>query len=117
MECVEEERIRNKRKITKQTKKSNIFSYVSPIFVCFVFSLLPPIWQPAAAPRQEAERININTASAEELMRIPGIGPALAARIVEYRSKHGRFKRPQEVIIVRGMSAKRYRQIAHLIRI
>jgi competence ComEA-like helix-hairpin-helix protein len=88
------------------------------IFVCSVFSLLqPPILQIAAAPRQEAERININTASAEEFMRIPGIGPALAARMVEYRRKHGRFKRPQEIIIVRGMSAKRYRQIAHLIRI
>jgi competence ComEA-like helix-hairpin-helix protein len=87
------------------------------IFVCFIFSLQPPTRQTAAAPRQEAERININTASAEEFMRIPGIGPALAARMVEYRRKHGRFKRPQEIIIVRGMSAKRYRQIAHLIRI
>jgi competence ComEA-like helix-hairpin-helix protein len=88
------------------------------IFVCSVFSLLQsPILQTAAAPRQEAERININTASAEEFMRIPGIGPALAARMVEYRRKHGWFKRPQEIIIVRGMSAKRYRQIAHLIRI
>jgi competence ComEA-like helix-hairpin-helix protein len=117
MACVEEERIRNKRKITKQTKKSKILSFVSSIFVCFVFSLQPPILQTAAAPRQEAERININTASAEEFMRIPGIGPALAARIVEFRRKHGRFKRPQEIIIVRGMSAKRYRQIVHLIRI
>jgi competence ComEA-like helix-hairpin-helix protein len=87
------------------------------ISVCFVFSLQPPILQAAAAPRQETERININSASAEDFMRIPGIGPALAARIVEYRRKHGRFKRPQEIIIVRGMSAKRYRQIAHLIRI
>jgi competence ComEA-like helix-hairpin-helix protein len=88
------------------------------LFVCFVFSLLQsPKLQTSAAPRQEAERININTASAEEFMRLPGIGPALAARMVEYRRKHGRFKRPQEIIIVRGMSAKRYRQIAHLIRI
>ena len=50
-------------------------------------------------------------------MRLPGIGPTLAARIVEHRSKHGLFKRPQEIIIVRGMSARRYRQIAHLIHI
>lgn len=62
------------------------------------------------------ERININTASTEELERLPGIGPALASRIVEHRRKHGYFRRPQDIIIVRGMSAKLYRRIAHLIR-
>jgi competence ComEA-like helix-hairpin-helix protein len=70
----------------------------------------------AGAPAQNDERININTASAEELERLPGIGPALASRIVEHRRKHGRFKRPQDIVIVRGMSAKLYRRIARLIR-
>ncbi|MGE0128574.1 MAG: ComEA family DNA-binding protein [Blastocatellales bacterium] len=65
---------------------------------------------------QSEDRININVASALELERLPGIGPALASRIVEHRRKHGPFKRPQDVIIVRGMSAKLYRRIAHLIR-
>ncbi len=70
----------------------------------------------SVAVAQGEERININTASAEELERLPGIGPALASRIVEHRRKHGRFKRPQDIIIVRGVSAKLYRRIAHLIR-
>jgi competence protein ComEA len=48
---------------------------------------------------------------------LPGIGPELAKRIVEFRRKHGPFKRPQDIIVVRGMSANRYRQISHLIRI
>ena len=60
-------------------------------------------------------RININTASAAELQRLPSIGPALAARIIEYRRKHGPFKRAQDLIIVRGFSAGRFRRIAHLI--
>jgi competence ComEA-like helix-hairpin-helix protein len=57
------------------------------------------------APSQNDERININTATAEELERLPGIGPTLASRIIEHRRKHGRFKHPQDIIIVRGMSA------------
>jgi competence protein ComEA len=64
---------------------------------------------------QGAERININTASAEELERLPDIGPVLAGRIIEHRRKHGPFKRPQDIVVVRGLSAKLYRRIAHLI--
>lgn len=71
----------------------------------------------SAPPSQSEARININTAGSTDLTRLPGIGPALAARIIEHRRKHGSFKRPQEIIVVRGMSAKRYRQLAHLIRI
>ncbi len=67
-------------------------------------------------PVRAQERININTAPVEELMQLPGIGPTLAARIVEHRRKHGPFKRPQDIIIVHRMSAKLYRQLAPLLR-
>ncbi len=69
------------------------------------------------APQASDQRVNINTATLEELQRLPAIGPVIAGRIVEHRSKHGPFRRPQDVIIVRGFSAKRYRQIAHLIKV
>lgn len=65
---------------------------------------------------QTEERININTASIEELKRLPGVGQKLAERVIAHRAKHGAFKRPQDIVIVRGFSAKRYRQLAHLIR-
>ncbi len=61
--------------------------------------------------------VNLNTATVAELQGLPGIGPALAERIVAHRERHGRFKRPQDVVIVRGMSAKRYRRIAARVRI
>lgn len=63
------------------------------------------------------ERIDLNKATVEELQRLPSIGPVLARRIVEHREKHGPFKRPQDVIAIRGVSAKRYRQIAHLLMV
>ncbi len=91
------------------------------IVVSFIFSLayidITALAAASMSLPQNEERININTASVEELERLPGIGPALASRIIEHRRKHGPFKRPQDIIIVRGMSAKLYRRIAHLIRI
>ena len=75
---------------------------------------LPPAGAQSAAA--QAATIDLNRASVEELMRLPGIGRALAERIVEHRRKHGPFRRAQDVVIVRGMSARRYRQIAHLVR-
>lgn len=61
--------------------------------------------------------INLNTATAAQLETLPGIGPGLASRILEYRRKHGPFKRPQDLIIVRGMSAKRFRLLAALVHV
>ena len=55
--------------------------------------------------------VNLNTASAAQL------GPGMANRILEYRRKHGPFKRPQDLIIVRGISAKRFRLLAAWVRI
>lgn len=77
------------------------------------------ITSPIAAPGLQdraTDRLDINTATLEELVQLPGIGPVLASRIIEHRRKHGRFRRPQDIIIVRGMSAGRFRPIAHLIR-
>jgi competence ComEA-like helix-hairpin-helix protein len=55
--------------------------------------------------------ININTASREELERLPGIGRGLAARIVEHRERHGAFRRVEHLIIVRGISERRFAEL------
>ena len=59
--------------------------------------------------------IDINTAPANELETLPGIGKSLAARIIEHRDKYGPFRRPEHLIIVRGISDKRFRTIRDLI--
>lgn len=59
--------------------------------------------------------ININTATVEELMRLPGIGEVMSRRIIEYREHHGPFRRPEETIILEGFSEKKYRAIAEMI--
>ena len=64
-----------------------------------------------------APRININTASAADLEKLPGIGPALASRIIEHREKYGPFRRPEHLIIVRGISERRFRALQNLITV
>jgi competence protein ComEA len=51
--------------------------------------------------------INLNTATADQLEAIPGIGPVLAQRIIEYRQTHGRFQSVDELLEVRGIGPKR----------
>lgn len=58
------------------------------------------------AQDQPAARINLNTASAEQLEALPGIGPVTARRIVEDRRRHGRFLRVEDVTRVKGISAQ-----------
>jgi competence ComEA-like helix-hairpin-helix protein len=62
-------------------------------------------------------RININTASENELETLPGIGKSLAERIIEHRQKFGPFRRPEHLIIVRGVSDKRFRALRDLITV
>ena len=50
----------------------------------------------AAAPRP-GPQVNINAATAEQLEDLPGVGPKMAARIVEYRQKNGGFKKVEEL--------------------
>ena len=56
----------------------------------------------------EVQKININTASAEELAQLKGIGPSHAAKIVAYREKNGPFKMPEELMQVSGIGQKTF---------
>lgn len=62
-----------------------------------------PAWEHAL---DTSRRIDVNTATASELQRLPGIGPALAERIVADRIQHGPFREPQELERVPGIGPK-----------
>lgn len=60
--------------------------------------------------------IDINRAGAEELQRLPRIGPKIALRIVEYRNKNGNFRRPEDLLKVKGIGPKTFAGLKPLVR-
>ena len=61
--------------------------------------------------------ININTASAELLETLPGIGPTLAQRIIDYRTEYGPFQNTAELINVSGIGTKKLEAVLDLITV
>jgi competence protein ComEA len=60
--------------------------------------------------------ININTASAENLEKLPHVGPKLANEIISFRERHGYFRRPEQLMLIRGFSDARYREVRDFIK-
>jgi competence ComEA-like helix-hairpin-helix protein len=72
--------------------------------------------QPASLQKAN-QLVNINTASANELETLPGIGKGLAERIIDHRQRFGPFRRTEHLIIVRGISDRRFRALRDLVTV
>ena len=73
---------------------------------------------PVSLPAQQSDsktvspdKVNLNTATAEQLESLPGIGPAAAKNILEYRKKAGKFNRIEEIINIKGIGEKKFLKI------
>ena len=87
----------------KNRKKFLVLSLVAVILVSFA----PALW---SQPAQEegTEKVNINTATAEEIAQLKNIGSAYAMRIVEYRQENGPFEKADDILKVKGIGEKTY---------
>lgn len=64
-----------------------------------------------------AQRLDLNRATQAELERLPGIGPGLAKRILDYKRSHGRYNSVEELRDVKGIGDKRWRRLEPLLMV
>ena len=67
------------------------------------------------APVLSVKKVNINTASKHELMQLPGIGDAMAERIILFRTENKRFTTVDELRKVKGIGDKKFEKLKNLI--
>ncbi len=77
-----------------------------------IMALALTIWAPLVqAAKSKDVQININTASVQELTKLPRVGEKVAQRIVEYRTKNGPFKSPEDIMKVSGIGEKTFAEM------
>jgi comEA protein len=102
---------------TKEEKTiliSIVIAAAAGLLINLVFSYNKKIQE---TPKQSAQLfININTAPAEDLDRLPGVGRVIAQRIVEYREKNGAFKSADDLAKVKGITrSKLYKMRKYIV--
>lgn len=91
----------------RSRKFLSVFCFIG--LLCFIFSILILAPKVTFAEGEEvvpAVKININTATQEELAQLKGIGEKLANRIIEYREQHGPFEKLEDILKVKGLGEK-----------
>ena len=63
------------------------------------------------------DRLDLNTATAEDLQELPGIGKVIAQRIIDYRDLCGRFLDPEQLMEVDGIGEAKYEKIRDLVTV
>ena len=73
--------------------------------------------QTSTDPKPASKQVNINSATQAELETLPGIGPSLAKKIMDFRQKNGNFKTTEDLKAVAGIGDKKFEQLKNLITV
>ena len=94
-------------------RTQTLLAFVLAVLITPAFVLASPQGQEPAAIQKTT--INLNTATIDQLMTLPGIGQKTAERIIEYRTKSGGFKKIEELMNVKGIGEKSFLKIQPLV--
>ncbi|MCQ0004610.1 ComEA family DNA-binding protein [Actinomadura madurae] len=73
--------------------------------------------RPPPGPAPPGAPLDLNTATADQLDDLPGVGPVLAQRIVAYRTEHGGFRSIDQLQDVSGIGARRFADLKPKVRV
>ncbi len=96
--------------------KKIIAYLIIAVFMAFVAHGVALSAPPAAEQAQKVEKkVNVNTANAKELAKLPGIGKKTAINIIDFRQQHDPFQTPQDLLKVKGIGKKTLKKVENLI--
>jgi competence protein ComEA len=101
-------------------RKNLLFTLLLVLSLTFVaFMNIQAQGTSPASPKatSEAKKVNINTASLDELTSLPGIGPKTAEKIVAWRQENGKFQKPEDLMAVKGIGEKKFARLKNLITV
>lgn len=111
---------RNQNEVVRESK-FEIDSYLQPETIDDApeQTVLPDKEAPLENPVVSAEdkRVNLNTATLEELDALPGVGPSTAKNIIAYREAHGGFAAPEEIMNVKRIGEKTFDKLKDFIKV
>lgn len=111
---------------TVNSHNSNIYASTCGVVTVLLFGILVISCNTSATTPKMGENapeivfgepLNINSATATELERLPGVGPKLAQAIIAFRARNGPFQRTEHLILVPGMSEARFRVLRPMVKI
>jgi competence ComEA-like helix-hairpin-helix protein len=81
---------------------------IAVVGVCVLLVSVPLLAKKVPPPLHS---VDLNTADEKQLEQLPGVGPTTAKAIVEFRAKSGRFRRIEDLLVIRGISESKLKKI------
>jgi comEA protein len=97
--------------VEEKTMKANKLKIACVLILCIGITMSSISVLAQKSSPASTEKINLNSATLEQLQTLPGIGPAIAKSIIDHRTKAGKFSRIEEIMNLKGIGEKKFQKI------